>query len=253
MPLGDQQQRFILVVLLLHANKPVSPERLTEIVWPDQPEPGTSCAATSTSCATRSEPTDVVSRRRRPATYCASARTSWTPSASTGCARKRRSPAGPRPAPGDRPAARRGRAVARAVPRGHRHRPGRRRRGDLAGRDLPDAVGDLAELELVVGDHRSARDRLRRAVDRPASQKYAELLMRALIAGGDRVGGDPGVPGRRGRARRARHRAGNGAAQPRRTRAEHGEPVSSLPSRPGAFTGRDGRARRRSSQRRRHR
>ena len=36
--LGDQQQRFILVVLLLHANKPVSPERITEIVWPEQPE-----------------------------------------------------------------------------------------------------------------------------------------------------------------------------------------------------------------------
>ncbi len=34
----------------------------------------------------------------------------------------------------------------------------------LAGRDLPDAVGDLAELELDVGDHRSARDRLRRVV-----------------------------------------------------------------------------------------
>jgi len=37
-PLGDQQQRFILVVLLLNANKPVSPERITEIVWPDNPE-----------------------------------------------------------------------------------------------------------------------------------------------------------------------------------------------------------------------
>src|SRR6202011_5824995 len=36
-PLGDHQQRFILVVLLLHANKPVSAERLTEIVWGDQP------------------------------------------------------------------------------------------------------------------------------------------------------------------------------------------------------------------------
>ena len=37
-PLGDQQQRFILVVLLLNANKPVSPERITEVVWPDNPE-----------------------------------------------------------------------------------------------------------------------------------------------------------------------------------------------------------------------
>src|SRR5690349_6571963 len=31
--LGDQQQRFVLVVLLLHANRPVTADRITEIVW----------------------------------------------------------------------------------------------------------------------------------------------------------------------------------------------------------------------------
>src|SRR3954469_20075065 len=34
--LGDQQQRFVLVVLLLNATKPVSSARLAEIVWADR-------------------------------------------------------------------------------------------------------------------------------------------------------------------------------------------------------------------------
>jgi DNA-binding SARP family transcriptional activator len=31
--LGDRQQRYVLAALLLEANKPVSVDRLTEIVW----------------------------------------------------------------------------------------------------------------------------------------------------------------------------------------------------------------------------
>ncbi|WP_312878037.1 AfsR/SARP family transcriptional regulator [Lentzea indica] len=57
--LGDQQQRFILVVLLLHANKPVSPERLTEIVWPDQPERRTLVRGYINKLRKAFEPTDA--------------------------------------------------------------------------------------------------------------------------------------------------------------------------------------------------
>ncbi|HET8641125.1 MAG TPA: tetratricopeptide repeat protein, partial [Pseudonocardiaceae bacterium] len=99
-------------------------------------------------------------------------------------------------------------------------------------------VGDLAELELSAGDHRSARDRLRRVVRMdPARQRHAELLMRALLASGDRVA-----------AIRVFHSTSAALAElgvepgpvlrNLAARAERGEPASSLPSRPGGFTGR---------------
>jgi tetratricopeptide (TPR) repeat protein/DNA-binding SARP family transcriptional activator len=51
-----------------------------------------------------------------------------------------------------------------------------------------DAVGDLAELELVVGRHRAARDRCWPEVRAdPTQHRMACLLMRALLAGGDPV------------------------------------------------------------------
>ena len=102
-----------------------------------------------------------------------------------------------------------------------------------------DALGDLAELELGEDDHRSARDRLRPVVlADPSRQRHAELLMRALLAGGDRAA-----------AIRVFHATRDALAElglePDKVlrnlaaRAEHGEPPSSLPSRPGGFTGRD--------------
>ena len=235
-PLGDQQQRFILVVLLLHANRPVSPERLTEIVWPDNADRRTLVrgyinklrnAFRDADVAIDTTPTGYVLRLADDQLDTARFDRLREESLRTDDRRRQIE------------------LLRQAVDL---------RRGPfledididrVGGAEVvspeaayADAVGDLAELELTAGDHRSARDRLRRAVRRdPARQKYAELLMRALLAGGDNVeavrvfrdtsaalaefGMEPGTALR------------NLAA-----RAERGEPASSLPSRPGMFTGR---------------
>ncbi|MBN6034741.1 tetratricopeptide repeat protein [Amycolatopsis sp. 195334CR] len=236
-PLGDQQQRFILVVLLLHANRPVTAERLTEIVWGGNLERRTlvrgyinklrkafgdaddlAIETTATGYLLRVSPEQIdTSRFDR---LCAEARQADDPRQAIDLLR-----------------------AAVDLWRGwflediDIDRVGGT---DVVSPDDSyfDAVGDLAELELAAGDHRSARDRLRRLVRKePDRQKHAELLMRALLANGDRVeairvfqstsealaalGVEPGPVLR------------NIAA-----RAERGEPASSLASRPGGFTGR---------------
>ncbi len=236
-PLGDQQQRFILVVLLLNANKPLSAERLTEIVWADNPERRTLVRGYINKLRNAFRATDVEIERT-----------------ATGYLL--------RVSEDQIDTARFDRLRAQALETSEPRRQIELLRAavDLwrgpfledidvdrvGGAEVfsPDdaffdAVGDLAELELAAGDHRSARDRLRRVVRKdPARQKLAELLMRALLANGSRVeavrvfrqtedalaelGIEPGSVLR------------NLAA-----RAERGEPVSSLPSRPGGFTGRD--------------
>lgn len=240
-PLGDQQQRFILVVLLLNANKPVSPERITEVVWPDNPERRTLVRGYINKLRKAFDGTDAMIERtatgyvlrvdedRIDAVLFERLRAEATQALQDNDQR---------------------RAVAllrKAVALW---------RGDfledinidrIGGTEvIPpdeahlDALGDLAELELVTGDHRSARDRMRRAVRlQPAHQKYTELLMRALIAGGDRVG-----------AIKAFDAASDALAdlglEPGTVlrnlaeRARRGEPASSLPTRPGGFTGRSG-------------
>ncbi len=88
--LGDQQQRFVLVVLLLHANKPVTPARLTEIVWAGRETRPT--LVRSYIKRLRDSSGTRPSRPPRPATCCGSARTSWTPRGSPGFAPKPRTP-----------------------------------------------------------------------------------------------------------------------------------------------------------------
>ncbi|HEX7306292.1 AfsR/SARP family transcriptional regulator, partial [Lentzea sp.] len=237
--LGDQQQRFILVVLLLHANKPVSPERITEVVWPDNSErrtlvrgyinklrkafdsTGTSIERTATGYVLRVDEDSIDTVRF------------------------------------DRLRA----EAAQALQDKDERRAIELLREAVAlwrGRFLEDididrvggvevifpddgyhdALGDLAELELVSGDHRSARDRMRRAIrTAPDEQKYAELLMRALIAGNDRVGAIRIFD----TTSRALADAGFEPGTVLRNlaeRARRGERGSSLPSRPGGFTGR---------------
>ncbi|MGZ3143810.1 tetratricopeptide repeat protein [Lentzea chajnantorensis] len=241
-PLGDLQQRYVLVVLLLNANRPMTPERITEIVWPDQPE--------------RKNLVRGYVNKLRKAFAEAGAYDVVIETTPTGYVL--------RVAEEKIDTVRFDRLrdqAARAV-----HDNDGRRAVDLlreavalwrgrfiedididrvGGADVVfsdeghhDAIGDLAEQELVIGDHRSARDRMRRAVrSRPDHQKYAELLMRALIAGGDQVG-----------AVKVFEAAGEALAQAGfepgpllrnlAERARRGEPVSSLPSRPGRFTGR---------------
>ncbi|RZQ63624.1 tetratricopeptide repeat protein [Amycolatopsis suaedae] len=236
-PLGDQQQRFVLVVLLLHANRPVSTERFTEIVWNGNPErrhlvrgyinklrkafqdSDVEIETTATGYVLRVTDDQVDTFRFD--RLCSEARQADDPRRAIELLR-----------------------TAVGLWRG-------RYLEDIdidrvGGTEVIspedsyfDAVGDLAELELNTGDHRSARDRLRRVVQfDPARQKHAGLLMRALIADGARVEAirvfHTTSEALRGIDLEPGPQLRNLAA-----RAERGEPPSSLPSRPGVFTGRD--------------
>src|SRR5690349_15427705 len=176
-PLGDQQQRFVLVVLLLNANKPVSTARLTEIVWTGR----------------ETKPTLVRGYIKRLRDIGVSIETTPTgyllrlgdDQLDTARFERLRAEAGRTDDP------RRKIELLREAVGLWRGRFLEDIDIDRVGgpevvvpeETLPDAVGDLAELELDTGDHRSARDRLRPLVrSDPASQKHAGLLMRALLA-----------------------------------------------------------------------
>lgn len=237
--LGEQQQRFVLVVLLLHVNRPVSAERLTEIVWGATPERRQLVRGYINRLrkAFRDAGDDDVCIDTTPTGYVLridedrldTVRFARLRAEATGAEDPRRAVALLREAVG----LRRGRFLE-DIDIDRVGGPD----ADWPEESFVDAVGDLAELELETGDHRSARDRLRPVVRQdPARQKHAVLLMRALLAGGDRMSAirvfrdtavalaDQGVePGPVLRKLAAR--------------AERGEPASSLPSSPGPFTGR---------------
>ncbi len=237
--LGDQQQRFILVVLLLHANKPVSPERLTETVWPDNPERRTLVRGYINKLRKAFEPTDVEIDTT-PTGYVL--RVDEDQIDTVRFDRLREEAALALQDNDQRKAVDLLRAAV-ALWRGRfLDDIDIDRVGGVAvispAESYGDALGDLAELELLIGDHRSARDRMRRALPTdPANQRYAELLMRALIAGGDGVGAIRVYKSARTALADAGYEPGS-ALRKLAARAEHGEPVSSLPSRPGGFTGR---------------
>lgn len=237
--LGDQQQRFILVVLLLNANKPVSTPRLTEIVWGDNPARKDLVRSYIKRLRDAFERAEDVSIETTATGYLLRFDLDQLDTV-----RFERLRTEAEAARADDP--RRAIDLLREAVDLWRGRFLEDIDIDRVGGSevilpddsLPDTVGDLAELELDVGDHRSARNRLRPVVQaEPDSQRHAELLMRALLAGGDRasairvfhsteealaeLGIEPGTVLR------------NLAA-----RAEHGEPASSLPSRPSGFTGR---------------
>ncbi|KOV84494.1 tetratricopeptide repeat protein [Nocardia sp. NRRL S-836] len=241
-PLGDLQQRYVLVVLLVNANRPMTPERITEIVWPDQPERKNLVRGYVNKLrkAFTEAGADDVMIATTPTGYVLRVDEDRIDTVRFDRLREQ---------------------AARAVQDGDQRRAVELLReavglwrgrfvedidiDRVGGADVVfsdeghhDAIGDLAELELVIGDHRSARDRMRRAVrTRPDHQKYAELLMRALIAGGDQVGAIKVFEA----AGEALDRAGFEPGPLLRNlaeRARRGEPVSSLPSRPGRFTGR---------------
>jgi DNA-binding SARP family transcriptional activator/tetratricopeptide (TPR) repeat protein len=237
--LGDQQQRFILVVLLLNANKPVSTPRLTEIVWGDNPARKDLVRSYIKRLRDAFERADDVSIETTATGYLL--RFDLNQLDTVRFERLRTEAEATRASDPRRAIDLLREAVDLWRGRFLEDIDIDRVGGSevlLPDDSLPDTVGDLAELELDVGDHRSARNRLRPMVQaEPASQRHAELLMRALLAGGDRasairvfhstrdalaeLGIEPGTVLR------------NLAA-----RAEHGEPASSLPSRPAAFTGR---------------
>ncbi|MEV8440669.1 tetratricopeptide repeat protein [Actinosynnema sp. NPDC051121] len=240
LPLGDQQQRFVLVVLLLHANKPVSTEKLTEIVWGGNLDRRNLVRGYINKLRKAFQDVDGVLIETTPTGYLLRVDDDWLDTV-----RFDRLRAEAEAVRADDP--RRAIALLRAAVDLWRGRFLEDIDTDRVGGtevmspddSYYDAVGDLSELELNAGDHRSVRDRLRPVVRTdPARQKHAGLLMRALIANGDRTeairvfhateaalaeqGWEPGPQLRKLAAR-----------------AERGEPTSSLPSRPGGFTGRD--------------
>ncbi|MFF1608911.1 tetratricopeptide repeat protein [Amycolatopsis sp. NPDC058278] len=238
-PLGDQQQRFVLVVLLLHANKPVTPARLAEIVWADREAKPTLVRSYIKRLRDVVQEAGDVSIETTPTGYLL--RIGEDQLDTTRFNRLRADAADARV---DDPR----RAITLL-----REAAGLWRGKFLEDIDIDrvggaevispdesysDVVGDLAELELESGDHRSARDRLRPLVQAdPASQKHAELLMRALLAGGDRVAALRVHHGTRD-ALAALRMAPGPVLRKLAARAEQGDPPSSLPSRPGGFTGR---------------
>lgn len=237
--LGDQQQRFILVVLLLHANKPVSAERLTDVVWANNPDRRSLVRGYINKLrkAFRDADADDVSIDTTPTGYILRipsdqidiVRFDHLREESLRCSDPRREIELLR--------------VAVDLWRGgfledidHDRVGGVEVNSPDVG--YLDAIGDLAELELLAGDHRSARDRLRRVVQAdPARQKHAELLMRALLANGDRVEAIRVFQGTEDALAALDLEPGT-KLRKMAARAERGEPASSLPSRPGGFTGR---------------
>ncbi|MCR6490412.1 tetratricopeptide repeat protein [Amycolatopsis sp. OK19-0408] len=183
--LGDLQQRFILAVLVLHPNRAVSTERLTEIVWAGQARPRTNLVPgyiaklrklLGTSAIDR-EPTGYV--LRIDPQHIDVVRFDALVTEAREC--------------GD-PARRR--VLLRAAVDLWRGRYledldlDRVGAADLISPEEAylDALGDLAELELGQGNHRWVRDRLRPVVRRDGTRhRMAGLLMRALVANGDRV------------------------------------------------------------------
>jgi DNA-binding SARP family transcriptional activator/tetratricopeptide (TPR) repeat protein len=101
-----------------------------------------------------------------------------------------------------------------------------------------DALVDLADLEMAAGQHRRVRDRLRPVWEEDRSQqRLATPLMRALVATGDQV-----------RAVQIYHDTRDAldelgmdiSRELRQTLrfAQYGDPLSTLPMRPARFTGR---------------
>lgn len=237
-PLGDQQQRFVLVVLLLHANKPVSTDKLTDIVWGGTlerrtlvrgyinklrnafrhaaGEMGIDTTPTGYVLRVDEERLDTVRFER----LCARARAVDDPHRSIELLR-----------------------AAVDLWRGEFLEDidiDRVGGTDVVGPDAGylDAIGDLAELELLVGEHRSARDRLRRLVPAdPTQQRHAELLMRALLASGDRVAAIRIFRGTSSALAEQGIEPGT-VLRNLAARAERGAPASSLPAVPGPFLGR---------------
>jgi DNA-binding SARP family transcriptional activator len=178
-PLGDQQQRFILVVLLLHANRPVSVERLTGIVWGDNPERRSLVRGYINKLRNAFRDADDVSIDTTATGYLLRVAEDQIDTTRFDRLRAEARASDPR----------RAIELLRAAVGLWRGRFLEDVDIDrVGGTDVIspadsyfDAVGDLAELELASGDHRSARDRLRRhlpiQIDR---QRRRELIGQAL-------------------------------------------------------------------------
>jgi DNA-binding SARP family transcriptional activator/tetratricopeptide (TPR) repeat protein len=238
--LGDLQQRYILVVLLLHLGRPVATDRLIATVWGEN-RPKTNLVPgyiakirkllrDATEVSLDTTPTGYV--LRMPEDRLDTVRFTKLCEEADQARRDR-----------DRDRATALLRTAVALRRGpfledlDIDRVGG---SEVISPDEAyfDALGDLAEGELAVGNHRWVRDQLWPAVHaEPSRQRLALLLMRALLANGDRVKAMEVYH----RTREALDEYGMETSTELRRLvwlAQHGEPLSTLPPRPAAFTGR---------------
>lgn len=236
-PLGDLQQRFILVVLLLHANRPVSSARITDIIWGDTPDRRDLVRLYIKRLRDAFQVADDVSIETTPTGYvlrvhryqldtqqfdrlCIEAEAAraddphWAAQLLRDAVSLRRGP------------------FLEDIDVGRVGGP----KVILSDDAYHDAVGDLAELELTIGDHRLARDRLRPIVsDNPTRERHAALLVRALLADGDRAAAVRVFDG-------TRHALAELGMKPNRAmrsmawQAAHREPSMPLTPRPFQFT-----------------
>jgi DNA-binding SARP family transcriptional activator/tetratricopeptide (TPR) repeat protein len=239
--LGDLQQRHVLAVLLLRANKPVSVERLIDIIWGEKRpktnlvtgyiakirrafrEAGADATVHTTPTGYLLEVDERALDTVKFAALCDEAATAKHD--------------------GDLARATSLLRAAVALWRGpYLEDLDIDRLGGAAvaipDDQLIDALGDLAELELEAGNHRWVRNRLRQPVNAdPSRQRLAALLMRGLLANGDRV-----------QAMEVYHRTkaaldGYGmepsiALRSLAKQAQYGPARSTLPPRSSRFTGR---------------
>ncbi|MFC4854629.1 AfsR/SARP family transcriptional regulator [Actinophytocola glycyrrhizae] len=231
---GDLQQRYVLVILLLNANRAVTREYLQEYVWRGQETPRSDLI------------TSYIARLRKVFKDSPEVVIDKTPTGyllrvdedlidvnrfRTLCERARRS--------GDAATFHealdlwRGRFLSDMdVDRvgGPAVVPSEEKR--------VDALVDLAELELAAGQHRRIRDRLRPVWEEDrAQQRLAAALMRALIQAGDHVRAVEVYH----QTREALDEYGMDVSRELREtmrRAQYGDRLSSLPMRQTRFTGR---------------
>lgn len=237
---GDLQQRYVLVILLLHANRAVSREYLQEYVWMGQPAPKSDLITSYVARLRkvfRDAGLDDVTIDKTPTGYVLRIDEDLidTVRFTRLCAQARRASS----------KAEATRLLTEAVElwRG-------RFLSDLdidrvgGSTVVPpeearvDALVDLAALELGAGRHREIRDRLRPVWEEDRSrQRLATMLMRALIATGEQVAAVEVFH----QTRDALEEYGMETARELRDMAwvaQYGERVSSLPNRLARFTGR---------------
>ncbi|UOZ11343.1 tetratricopeptide repeat protein [Amycolatopsis sp. WQ 127309] len=189
--LGDLQQRYILAVLVLHANRAISAERLTDIVWNGVEKPKTNLVpgyiARLRKILERGEQTDRPVIDRVATGYVLRIAPERIDLERFLALRDRAHDCADR--------ARRLALLREAAElwRGRYLEDLDHDRVGSTGLFSPeeayiDVLGDLAELELGEGNHRWVRDRLQSLVSaEPTRHRLAGLLMRALVANGDRV------------------------------------------------------------------
>ncbi|MDX6263558.1 MAG: hypothetical protein QOH84_5246 [Kribbellaceae bacterium] len=189
--LGDPQQRFVLVVLLLNAGRPVSTDRLVETVWPQQrPKSPLVPGYISKIRSLLSEGGDATVEKTQTG-YVLDLGSNTLDTEQFAALKE---------------------AAAVAQQAGDQQEATRLLhaaidlwRGDfledldidrVGGPDvvppeesLIDVVCDLSKVKLADGNHRWVRDRARQLLRKhPGDTRLTKLLMRALLADGDRVG-----------------------------------------------------------------